>query len=370
MRTTEEKLEMVIADDRLLPEQTDLLARWVKHLRTYKSEQPILDYSYTLREFGLFMKKPFDQVTPQDIENYLEHKRKSAETVTGSRLIEVKEGSVKGYHYRLKAFYRWVLKHTGLKISPEIAYPEPKIVQKPEKSREELCRYRIEALLRNEIIATNKRGDRVLSQDLLKAKYPQLLLDEANLNILKDFHNDKIASGKVESHTGFATKIYFLKRLGLFLKGRNKTYKEALYGDIRDFVTEVQRHISSKKISEKVPPINSYKAHLLDFYRFVYGMKEEEQPRKYPEVVSWLYQKRKKSHDKVVKEVIPDNEIKAMIERCTETRDKALLALVSDSSARVGEIVNCNIGDLKINEVQGKDARRLSATIVLRGKTG
>jgi len=100
-------------------------------------------------------------------------------------------------------------------------------------------------------------------------------------------------------------------------------------------------------------------------------MFEEEQPRKYPEVVAWLYQGRKKSHERLPKEIIPDAEIKQMIDKCTEQRDKALLALMADCSARVGEIVNICIKDLKINEVATEaHYKHLIATVTLRGKTG
>lgn len=363
MKTTNERIKLLLEDKRLLSEQVGLMERWVKHMKTYKGDGGIIDLLYTIREFAIFIKKGFDKATMEDIGNYLDHKFISKESITGSRLLDVKEKSTRAYHYRIKNFYRWVLKHTDITIDKELAYPKPKIVRKEEKSMEEKCERRAQWLLQNKIMrdVSNKE---------------ELMLDENNLGLLKDYHNYKITSGKVESYAGFISKLYFLKRLGLHLKKKNKNYKIAKREDIQDFLNEVQESIRinatrNGRFNGKLKVDGTYKAYLLDFYRFIYGMFGEEQPRNYPEVVSWLYQKRKKSHDKTQKEIIPSKEIKLIIEKCSELRDKALIALISDCSARVGEIVNTNIGDLRINEIS-TDAKykHLIATITLRGKTG
>jgi integrase len=316
------------------------------------------------------------------LDSYLNHKLEPTGSITGNRFIDVKKQSVKGYKYRINSFYRWVLVHKKLQIEQELAYPKPRVIRKEETTIEERCERRVDALLNNEIICTNRKSDRHLTQEELKKKYSELVLDDKNLEILNNFKNYKITSSKVESYTGFVSKIYFLKRLGIHLKCKNRTYTEATREDIQDFLDEVQKGIKTKKElngnsnsngNGKIKISSSYKAHLLDFYRFIYRMFEEEQPRKYPDVVSWLYQKRKKSHDTIPKEIIPDKEIKLMIEKCTEERDRALISLIADSSGRVGEIININIGDVKISEVKREANARythLIATVVLRGKTG
>lgn len=371
MRQTDtQKLENVITDKRLGSQQKEVLARWVKHLRTFRTDSNILESAYTLREFGLFLKKPYEYVSQEEINRYLDFKKGSNESITGNRVCEVLEQSVTAYRYRIIDFYRWMTKHTNFTINPDLAYPRPKLVIKERKSQEEIHRIRALALLNNKIITTNRKEDRNLSQSDLNAKYTHLLLDPANLKILNDYYKYKVTSGKVLSNLGFVSKLYLIKRLGLFLKGKSKTFKEAERDDIQDFLAEVQIQLGIKNPKAKIN--SSYKAHLLDFYRFVYGIFTEEQPRIYPPVVSWLYQKRKKSEDRVVKGIIPDIEIKTMLDACAEVRDKALFALLVDSSARVGEIVNTNIGDLKINEINVGEAQysHFIATITLRGKTG
>lgn len=364
MNEATSRLESIISDQGLDPNQQETLRAWVTHLRTFKKDIQILDKAYTLREFGLFIKKPFNLATPTEIDNYLLHKSKRGD-------FELKEVSLLQYQYRINWFYRWVLNHSNPNISPDLAYPKPKIERKPRKTREELCKVRINAILNNEIIPRSNRKDQNTTQDELKQKYSHLLLDEANLKSLTDFYNYKTTSGLAESNTGYVGKIGYLKRLGLFLKNRQKNFIGATREDIQDFLSEVQKGV--KRAPEKRMGLNStYKAYLLDFYRFVYGYPEDEQPRKYPPVVAWLYQGKKKSHDKIAKEIIRDAEIKKMIDACPEIRDKAVIALFSDSSARIGELVNICIKDLKINEIasEGAEFTHAIATVVLRGKTG
>jgi len=372
MKQTEtERLDKVLIDEQLGTQQLELLNRWAKHVRTYQTDSKTLESAYTVREFGLFLKKPYELASLQDLDGYLDYKRE-----TGFRDQPTKplnRASIYGYRRRISLFYQWMQKHTAFTVHPDIAYYKPKLVKRERKSLEELHKIRLVALLRNQIILTNRKEDRKLSPMELNIKYAHLLLDEKNLRILNDFYNYKITSGKVLSHVGFVSKIYLLKRLGLHLKTKDKTFKEVTREDIQDFLAEVQTGLTNKKRAGSSGRINSsYKAHLLDFYRFVYGMFTEEQPRIYPPVVAWLYQKRKKSEDRVAKEIIPSPEIKAMLDKAPEARDRALIALFSDCSARIGEVVNTNIKDLKINDVRAEGAQYAHsiATITLRGKTG
>lgn len=347
-KNTSQKIRSVSDDSRLSPEQASILEKWVVHHQKFRNDEQILSTLYTLREFGLFINKPYESAVPGDVLAYVETKIMAVKSVTGSRVLDIKRSSVLVYKQRITWFYRWLKRHTQASFNEELAYPKPKVVETVYISKEERCEKRVIQLLEND--------------------KNQLSIE--NLEILKKYHNYKVTSGKVDSYTGFSGKLYFLKRLGVFFGDKN--YKQATREDIAGFLRDVQVNMKSRKEGEKTTTSSTYKAHLLDFYRFVYNMFGDEQPRVYPDVVSWLYQKRKKGHDKLPKEVISDNEIKTMIEKCSEVRDKALIALMADCSARVGEIINTELKDLRINEisVEGAQYKHAIATIVLRGKTG
>ncbi|MFH1638599.1 MAG: hypothetical protein ABIB71_09295, partial [Candidatus Woesearchaeota archaeon] len=209
MEASKDKLEAVLNDARLLPKQRQLIGQWAKHLGTFKTPECILEQAYTLREFGLFLKKPIEEATPNDVKAYLAFKGDSKKSITGKRVKAINADSLKTYWQRLKAFYRFILKHTEITIDNGLAYPAPNLVKKQEFSREQICERRVKALLNNKTAGT---------------------LSAVNLKTLDDFHNYKIASGKVESYTGFVGKLFFLKRLGLFL--HDQTYKGATREEI------------------------------------------------------------------------------------------------------------------------------------------
>lgn len=360
-KTDDERIGLILKDDRFDDVQRELVNKWYHHSKVFQKPQQLLDNAYTIREFALFIKKSFDKATIIDIEQYLQYKENIKEqTVTGnSKINAVKKASVISYKNRLIHFYRYLAKHTSLNIEQEIAYPKPKIVKSNETNITEKYSNRRKALLSNIVIPTT-REDKRLTQEQLQDKYSIHLLKPHNLQILKDYYRYKTTSGIIQSDIGFIGKLAFLKRLGLHLD--NKTYKEATRQDIEKFL---------ESIKEKNGNINpSYKAHLLDFYRFIYEMFGNEQPRKYPDVVSWLYIGRKKINDRLVKAIITDKEILSLLAGCTQQRDRAIISVLRDSSARVGELTTAKIKDVKILEIEKGQSTHHIATIKLKGKTG
>ena len=346
-KTTKEKIKNILEDPKLRDHQKALLTEFSKHITAFTSEDGVLARLYTLREFGLFIKKPFDKAVKTDLEAFIKYKLDPNRTgVTSNRTLKVSEKSTKCYRFRIQGLYRWMRKHKAITIDNELAYPTPKIVVK------------------RTVLTTEQRHERRVSRLLSNASCHKNFrpLPEHNLKILNDYHNYKFTSGAVTSNIGFTGNLHLLKRLGIFLG--EKTYREATRKDIEDFLSGI------RKANGKVNP--GYKARLLDFYRFIYGMFGNEQPRKYPDVVSWLYMKRKKRDDRLPREIIPDSEIKAMIECSGEIRDRAMLALLRDCSARVGELTSVKLKDINIMQRGSADGqfKHNIATIRLKGKTG
>lgn len=52
----------------------------------------------------------------------------------------------------------------------------------------------------------------------------------------------------------------------------------------------------------------------------------------------------------VEEDLITDNEIKKLIETCNYSRDKALISLLAESGARVGEIGKLRLKDVKFDK--------------------
>jgi len=339
-KTNMQKVELLLADERVMEQQKALLKQYVLYAEKFKSTDGILETLYNVRDFALFIKKPFQEAVRCELESFLDYKIKDKQsTITDNRPVAVKDKSANCYRYRIQGFYRWMKKFTEHKIDEELAYPLPKIIVKEEVPRAEKFRRRV-------IKALNESN-----------------LSQANLKTLNEYYNYKKSSGLVTSDIGFSSKLNFLKNYGLFLK--EKTFKEATRNDIQEFIMLV-RNRNDGKFND------SYKAHLLDFYRYVYDMFGSEQPRTYPDVVSWLYTKRKKINDRLAKEIIPDSDIQSMLKVTANQEERCIISVLRDSSARVGELVNCNIEDAIINSIgnaNGKYEHQI-AQIKLKGKTG
>jgi integrase len=119
--------------------------------------------------------------------------------------------------------------------------------------------------------------------------------------------------------------------------------------DIRRYVAILER--SNKSQWTK----HDYKVVLKKFYRWINGGEE-------PEIVKWISTSLKDRNLKLPEEMITEAEVKLMIEAATNKRDMAIIALLWDIGARIGEIGNLKIKHLKFDD--------LGAVVSLDGKTG
>ncbi|MBN1897009.1 MAG: tyrosine-type recombinase/integrase [Candidatus Aenigmarchaeota archaeon] len=110
--------------------------------------------------------------------------------------------------------------------------------------------------------------------------------------------------------------------------------------------------------------MNLYKFTLRKFVRFLYGIKKRGV---YPDCVAGLKINRicrAQERSLQAKDLLTSEEIKQIIGCTANTRDRAMLSLLSENGARLGELCNLNIGDLtfcgnyfKVN-LNGKTGKR------------
>ncbi|MFH1770334.1 MAG: site-specific integrase [archaeon] len=376
MMSAKAKIEACVKDKRWTKEQLDIVKRWTKHMRTYTHDKNIISYVYTVRKWAVYIDKPFDKATTEEFTEFLQLIDSNQE-INDVRFQKVSHRSRTIYKWRIKSLYKWMYKHTDIEIPLRLAYGIETSKKRPSISDEARAEGRCKAFLTNTILLKANSMEKHLTQEELKRKYPEKILGEENLETLNELYNYKITSGKVTSHQGFYGCLWYVKKLGLFLDKKGLRYKEATKEDIRDFLAE---HLEETKeflrkrgkSCDNIKPNSTRKKTLLDFYRFIYGMFGDEHPRLYPECVSWLYTRKKKNEDRILKEILTDEEMKLLVEKTPLARDKAFLACLVDCSARKGELKDMNLEDVKVYEIPNKDSRyqQTIATIVLRGKTG
>jgi len=104
--------------------------------------------------------------------------------------------------------------------------------------------------------------------------------------------------------------------------------------------------------------LNLHKHILKKFMCYVHG----SDPRSPPECVEWIKVKPIGGKEKSPEEMLTPEEIQAMIAATENPRDRALITLMAESGARLGEVVTARIRDVKFTE------RGFSLTV--KGKTG
>lgn len=168
-------------------------------------------------------------------------------------------------------------------------------------------------------------------------------ISEANKVILWEFFRDSISNDKklptVENICRNAVK---------FAEFNHKTFSEVTDEDVKDFVY----YVNNRKLADTT----KFQSRM-NIKTFFTGIKNEN-------AVSWITFKGAKPQAKEKKydDLLEIHEIDAMINACKDVRDRAIIAVLYDSAARVGELHNCNISDVSITDK--------GTFIILDGKTG
>lgn len=119
---------------------------------------------------------------------------------------------------------------------------------------------------------------------------------------------------------------------------------------------EIRKYISSLERSDKSEwTKHDYKVALKKFYKWM--LKEDN-----PAPTKWISTTIKKKNQKSPEDILTESEILRLIDHATNKRDEALIALLWDIGARVGEVGNLLIKHLTFDE--------RGAIIKLNGKTG
>lgn len=134
--------------------------------------------------------------------------------------------------------------------------------------------------------------------------------------------------------------------------GPDRRFDELDEEDIRNLVEWIQ----NRDVTDST--VNSYKQVLKRFYRWLY-----ENPKgEHPEPVDWINTTRRQGNDTLPKDLLTQDEVRDIIEAAGSARDKAFIAVLWETGARIGELIDLEVGDIEDND-HGKK-------VVVDGKTG
>lgn len=181
-----------------------------------------------------------------------------------------------------------------------------------------------------------------------------------NKELILKFDNEHIANDlKNPTRMGY---LLTLRALGVFV---DKPFKQLTREDFIAFLTGLKTNgykIKTKNGFRKgfynESSIILFKIRIKKFFQWMAGMNRYF----YPDSVSFMKTTLRNNNNKLPKDMLTEDEIKKMINVCSFIRDKAIIAVLYESGARMSEFLNLKIGDV-IEDKYG-------AKLQISGKTG
>ncbi len=169
---------------------------------------------------------------------------------------------------------------------------------------------------------------------------------ERNKEIIIEFDKDLELDGYSNTR-----RYKYYSKLRMFAEQTDVPFDETDKSDVKDLVLWVMRR---EDINETTKV--DYKKILKRFYRWISDDDE------YPECAKWIKATSPTNKRKLPDELLNEEDIKKLIKNCNNIRNKAIISLLWETGARIGEIL-----DLKIKNIQDEDKHM---KVTLSGKTG
>lgn len=169
-------------------------------------------------------------------------------------------------------------------------------------------------------------------------------MSEANREIIWEFKRD------LEVQDYSIGRIYkLLNYLKIIAEHIEFNFKEAAIDDIKNTVAWLNKRdvADATKVDTKTI--------LKQFYKWLNN-------GEYPDTVKWIKTTRKRSNRILPKNILTEEDIQKLLNTAKNTRDKAIIAILWETGARIGELIDLKIGDLEDHK-HGKK-------ITIKGKTG
>lgn len=147
-----------------------------------------------------------------------------------------------------------------------------------------------------------------------------------------------------------ARRYKFLSRLPKMAKEIDVPFEKAKRENIEKIILWIKRREDINSTTK-----NDYKVLLKRFYRWVGG-------GEYPECIKWLEINKNNNNNKLPEEILTEDDIEELIDNAKNPRDKALISILWETGARIGELVDLTVGSI--------EDRKHGLKIVVDGKTG
>jgi site-specific recombinase XerD len=171
---------------------------------------------------------------------------------------------------------------------------------------------------------------------------------DRNKELLREYERDKILDGLSE-----ATLLRNMTRMKVVAE---HVESQAFDGMDKADVKDIVEWVHSRDYTDET--IDTYKNVIRSFWKWM----DPDDDGDAPETVAWIKLNNSTGSDKLPKDLLSKEDIEAQAEAAKNPRDKALIWILYETGARIGEIIDLTVGDIEDRE-HGKK-------VVIEGKTG
>jgi len=171
---------------------------------------------------------------------------------------------------------------------------------------------------------------------------------DRNKDLILDYKRDQVLNGLSE-----ATLLRNTQRLKIVAQQAEKPFDEMDKADVKSLVV----WLHDKDYTDET--VDTYKTVLKTFWSWLKDAPRDETPKE----VKWIQLSGGNGNgDTLPKDLLTREDIDAQIEAAKNPRDKALISMLYETGARIGELIDLTVGDI--------EDRKHGKKIVIDGKTG
>ena len=185
-------------------------------------------------------------------------------------------------------------------------------------------------------ITLNKESDKVTKScdptlnrtKVIKQQKPPIFMEE----------NEQVFQ-RYQCEANFGKSIHLIKLDTIILKKFTQFVQKPMTEVTKDDVLNYFHSLTLAPYS-----IELHKSQIKKFFKWLYNF---EATQKVPEQVAWIKVNRSKVYKyKTKADILTKAEVETIIGVCKNTVEKAMIAVLFDSAARIGEFVNLKVGDV------------------------
>jgi len=172
-------------------------------------------------------------------------------------------------------------------------------------------------------------------------------IDDHNKELILDYKRDQVLNGLAE-----ATLLKNVTRMKVVGQHVDKHFDEMDKADVKETIAWVH----SRDYTDET--IDTYKNVIKVFWKWLKDTDKNEAP---PET-SWIELSNSSGKRKLPKDLLTKEDVQQQIQAAKNPRDKALISMLYETGARIGEIIDVTVGDI--------EDRKHGKKVVIDGKTG